>query len=202
MGSPFLVGGSVGRAGFTRTGSACLGNSLSGLSSGSGHFRSNIQSPGFASPFLTTFSSISFRPYSNSADLTFNRADALQLTLMYAFTPGHVYISTHPPHLLLTSLLTSLTMLSSIPNKPHQTAVPLDFLVVGGSSAGLAAAYALRRVGHRVLVLEQNADFFDVSPPFPSSALLCVLIFSGSRKAAVADTEYRPTCPRSSTIGG
>lgn len=54
-------------------------------------------------------------------------------------------------------------MTSAIPNKPQQTAVALDFLVVGGSSAGLSAAYALRRVGHRVLVLEQNGDFFDVS---------------------------------------
>jgi len=44
----------------------------------------------------------------------------------------------------------------------HQTAIALDFLIIGGSSAGLSAAYALRRVGHRVLVLEQNSDFFDV----------------------------------------
>lgn len=43
----------------------------------------------------------------------------------------------------------------------HQTAIALDFLIIGGSSAGLSAAYALRRVGHRVLVLEQNSDFFD-----------------------------------------
>ena len=66
-------------------------------------------------------------------------------------------------------------MSSAIPNKPHQTAVALDFLVIGGSSAGLSAAYALRRVGHRVLVLEQNDDFFDVSfvllrRPRPSDA--------------------------------
>ena len=53
-------------------------------------------------------------------------------------------------------------MTPAIPNKPHQTSCALDFLVIGGSSAGLSAAYALRRVGHRVLVLEQNADFFDV----------------------------------------
>ena len=77
----------------------------------------------------------------------------------------------------LTSLLTSPTMISPIPNKPHQTSVALDFLVIGGSSAGLSAAYALRRVGHRVLVLEQNADFFDVSYFFFPSALLWVLTF-------------------------
>lgn len=45
----------------------------------------------------------------------------------------------------------------------NKAAVSLDFIVIGGSSAGLSAAYALRRVGHRVLVLEQNKDFFDVS---------------------------------------
>lgn len=60
--------------------------------------------------------------------------------------------------------------MSVIPNMAHQTAVALDFLVIGGSSAGLSAAYALRRVGHRVLVLEQNADFFDVGFLFSPSA--------------------------------
>ena len=44
----------------------------------------------------------------------------------------------------------------------NQAAVVLDFIVIGGSSAGLSAAYALRRVGHRVTVLEQNPDFLDV----------------------------------------
>ena len=53
-------------------------------------------------------------------------------------------------------------MPSVFSNNAQQSAVALDFLVIGGSSAGLSAAYALRRVGHRVLVLEQNADFFDV----------------------------------------
>lgn len=69
-------------------------------------------------------------------------------------------------------LFTSPTMASALPNRPHQAAVALDFLVVGGSSAGLSAAYALRRVGHRVLVLEQNQDFIDVrsslSSPSPA----------------------------------
>jgi len=72
-------------------------------------------------------------------------------------------------------------MTLAIQNKPHQTAVALDFLVIGGSAAGLSAAYALRRVGHRVLVLEQNADFFDVSFFF-SSAISRTLIFLYSQE--------------------
>lgn len=68
-------------------------------------------------------------------------------------------------------------MTPAILNMPHQTAVALDFLVIGGSSAGLSAAYALRRVGHRVLVLEQNADFFDVSLFGPSATPVWTLTF-------------------------
>jgi 2-polyprenyl-6-methoxyphenol hydroxylase-like FAD-dependent oxidoreductase len=90
-------------------------------------------------------------------------------------------------------------MTPAIPNKPHQTAFPLDFLVIGGSSAGLSAAYALQRVGHRVLVLEQNADFFDVSHVSPVSQPESD--FFNSRSAGVADTDYRPTCQKSSTTG-
>lgn len=67
------------------------------------------------------------------------------------------------------------------PNKPHKSAVALDFLVIGGSSAGLSAAYALRRVGHRVLVLEQNPDFFDVSRSSPR-VLPCPVLTSESQE--------------------
>ncbi|RPD69780.1 FAD/NAD-P-binding domain-containing protein [Lentinus tigrinus ALCF2SS1-7] len=42
---------------------------------------------------------------------------------------------------------------SSSPSSSHQTTYPITFLVVGG--AGLACALALRRVGHRVTVLER-----------------------------------------------
>ena len=89
-------------------------------------------------------------------------------------------------------------MTSAIPNKPHQTAVALDFLVIGGSSAGLSAAYALRRVGHRALILEKNVDFFDMCfvllRPHPSDAPPC-------RSINAADTEYHPICQKSFTTG-
>src|SRR5437763_15474867 len=37
-----------------------------------------------------------------------------------------------------------------------------DALVVGGGIGGLAAAYAMRRAGHEVRVLEQAAEFGEV----------------------------------------
>ncbi|KAI0064950.1 FAD/NAD-P-binding domain-containing protein [Artomyces pyxidatus] len=42
-----------------------------------------------------------------------------------------------------------------------QASAPILFLVIGGGIAGLACAVALRRVGHRVLVIEKDADFDD-----------------------------------------
>ncbi|CAK5267789.1 unnamed protein product [Mycena citricolor] len=39
---------------------------------------------------------------------------------------------------------------------PHETMDAFDFVIVGGSIAGLTAAYALRQAGHRVLVLERR----------------------------------------------
>ena len=93
-------------------------------------------------------------------------------------------------------------MTPAILNKPHQTSFALDFLVIGGSSAGLSAAYALRRVGHRVLVLEQNPDFFDVSSfPLAHSRRPADSNFLSFRNTDVVDTDYRPTCPKSSITG-
>ncbi|KAF8071521.1 hypothetical protein FPV67DRAFT_878314 [Lyophyllum atratum] len=44
----------------------------------------------------------------------------------------------------------------------EQAKLSVDFLIVGGGVAGLACAVALRRVGHRVTVLEQDdTDTFD-----------------------------------------
>ena len=34
----------------------------------------------------------------------------------------------------------------------------INFLIIGGGIAGLACAFALRRVGHRVIVLEKDAN--------------------------------------------
>ncbi|EGN99370.1 hypothetical protein SERLA73DRAFT_90724 [Serpula lacrymans var. lacrymans S7.3] len=44
------------------------------------------------------------------------------------------------------------------PSVPTQASLSIDFLVVGGGIGGLACAIALRRVGHRVLVLEKAAS--------------------------------------------
>ena len=51
----------------------------------------------------------------------------------------------------------------SFPEKPvlddffhRKAAVSLDFLVVGGSIGGLAAAYNLKQAGHNVRVLERS----------------------------------------------
>lgn len=44
---------------------------------------------------------------------------------------------------------------------------PLKFVVVGGSIAGLACAFALQRAGHQVLVLEQTDGKRRVSVVFP-----------------------------------
>ncbi|KAJ6615880.1 hypothetical protein B0H10DRAFT_2039390 [Mycena sp. CBHHK59/15] len=41
-------------------------------------------------------------------------------------------------------------------NKPKQAPLCIDFLVIGAGVAGLACAIALRRVGHRVLVIERE----------------------------------------------
>ncbi|KAI0778764.1 FAD/NAD-P-binding domain-containing protein [Trametes elegans] len=45
---------------------------------------------------------------------------------------------------------------SSRSNPPLQAAHPIDFVIIGGGIAGLACAVALRRVGHRALVLERR----------------------------------------------
>ena len=45
----------------------------------------------------------------------------------------------------------------------RRAALSLRFIVVGGSVAGLSAAYALQTAGHQVLLLEQTNGKFNVS---------------------------------------
>lgn len=71
-------------------------------------------------------------------------------------------------------------------------------MVIGGSLSGLAAAYALTRVGHRVLVLEMRHDFLDVS----TAQLFPVWINKlGFRKVEEVGAECPRTFQRCSTIG-
>ncbi len=51
-----------------------------------------------------------------------------------------------------------LTDIKGFHNRPKQAALPIDFVIVGGGITGFSTAIALRRVGHRVLVLEKDED--------------------------------------------
>ncbi|KAJ7123407.1 hypothetical protein C8R44DRAFT_875608 [Mycena epipterygia] len=44
------------------------------------------------------------------------------------------------------------------PRLPRQTALAIDFIIIGAGMTGLACAIALRRVGHRVLIVEQEEN--------------------------------------------
>ncbi|TFY51204.1 hypothetical protein EVG20_g11113, partial [Dentipellis fragilis] len=54
-----------------------------------------------------------------------------------------------------------------IPSIPKKTALAIDFVVIGGGVAGLACAVALRRVGHRVTVVEKETRIDGVRPRAP-----------------------------------
>jgi cation diffusion facilitator CzcD-associated flavoprotein CzcO len=56
-------------------------------------------------------------------------------------------------------------------HNPQQAKLSILFLIVGGGISGLACAIALRRVGHRVIVLEQDGDSDEVSLKFTLSLL-------------------------------
>ncbi|KAF8650592.1 hypothetical protein AX16_005177 [Volvariella volvacea WC 439] len=61
-----------------------------------------------------------------------------------------------PPSLIRFSILAMSPQKDLRENLPPQTKHAIHFLVVGGGVGGLACAIALRRVGHRVTVLEKN----------------------------------------------
>ena len=50
---------------------------------------------------------------------------------------------------------------NSLHSRPKQASLRIDFLIIGAGLAGLACAVALRRVGHRVIVLDRNISIND-----------------------------------------
>lgn len=48
---------------------------------------------------------------------------------------------------------------------PRQASLALEIVIVGGSIAGLACAYALAKAGHRVRVLERSDAIDNVGYP-------------------------------------
>jgi len=59
---------------------------------------------------------------------------------------------------------------------PRKASIAIRFVVVGGSIAGLATAYALRTAGHDVVLLEQSDGKSRVSPRSECGGLLAILI--------------------------
>ena len=56
---------------------------------------------------------------------------------------------------------------------PQTATLPLNFIIVGGSIAGLACAYNLQKAGHKVRVLEKD-DAVGTVCFFFHQACLCV----------------------------
>ncbi|KZT20978.1 FAD/NAD(P)-binding domain-containing protein [Neolentinus lepideus HHB14362 ss-1] len=58
---------------------------------------------------------------------------------------------------------TMLTVKTTYSTNDEQTSVPLSFVVIGGSIAGLACAYSLRRAGHEVVVIDKaiGPEYFE-----------------------------------------
>ena len=61
-----------------------------------------------------------------------------------------------------------LTMIVKVKPARHTASLSVDFLIIGAGIAGLASAIALRRVGHRVSVLEKHDSITKVRRSHPS----------------------------------
>ena len=82
--------------------------------------------------------------------------------------------------------------------------LPIEFLVIGGSIAGLSAAIALTRVGHQVTVIDWNDPFKPVR--LPCSCLRvpshCANYGRAGRQITTQASGYRPIRPRCTIDGG
>jgi salicylate hydroxylase len=71
----------------------------------------------------------------------------------------------------------------------HTASLSVDFIVVGAGIAGLASAIALRRVGHRVSVLEKHDSITKVRfvlVPSSVTVLMFVALLKGHRRLPYA----------------
>ena len=65
----------------------------------------------------------------------------------------------------------------------HTASLSVDFLIIGAGIAGLASAIALRRVGHRVSVLEKHDSITKVrafSSPLKHGSQVLMMVVGAS----------------------
>lgn len=63
----------------------------------------------------------------------------------------------------------------------------LRFIVVGGSIAGVACAYALQEAGHQVMVLEQSDGRHKVCDSrWPCNGSLWMIVYIESRRSTIS----------------
>jgi cation diffusion facilitator CzcD-associated flavoprotein CzcO len=88
----------------------------------------------------------------------------------------------------LTRLFLHPTYIMS-PAPPENDRGPIRFIVVGGSVAGLCAAYTLRQSGHDVVVLEKRDERLEVGAPRR------IWTFSNLVTESTSKVIRRPPCP-------